>query len=112
MNPNNYTSAENIRQELSDAESQLMQAYIKASPNLLKNIDNPNDPNPQKTQQQLLNGLTLVLSASRKVSSGNSNLDAPLKPVWAPKESTWSKSLNGWYSNEPNADGKFELYEE
>ena len=112
MNPNNYTSAENIKQELSDTESQLMQAYIKASPNLLKNIDNPNDPNPQKTQQQLLNGLTLVLSASRKVSSGNSNLDAPLKPVWAPKESTWSKSLNGWYSNEPNADGKFELYEE
>ena len=112
MNPNNYTSAENIRQELSDAESQLMQAYIKASSTLLKNIDNPNDPNPQKTQQQLLNGLTIVLSASRKVSSGNSNLDAPLKPIWAPKESTWSKSLNGWYSNEPNADGKYELYEE
>ena len=112
MNPNNYTSAKNIVQELSDTESQLMSAYIKASPTLLKNIDNPNDPNPQKTQQQLLNGLTIVLSASRKVSSGNSNLDAPLKPVWAPKDSTWSMSLNGWYSNEPNADGKYELYEE
>ena len=112
MNPNNYTSAENIKQELSDTESQLMSAYIKASPTLLKNIDNPNDPNPQKTQQQLLNGLTIVLSASRKVSSGNSNLDAPLKPIWAPKDSTWSMSLNGWYSNEPNADGKYELYEE
>ena len=112
MNPNNYTSAKNIRQELTDTESQLMQAYIKASPNLLASIDNPNDPDPQKTQQQLLNGLTLVLSASRKVSTGNSILDEPIRPVWAPSNSSWSKSLNGWYSNEPNADGKYELYTE
>lgn len=114
MNPNNYTSAKNIIQGLNDAEGQLMAAYIKSSESLLRDIDNPqlNEDERLRKQQQLLTGLSIVLESGRASTKAKKDPKEPTKPVWAPKDSTWSMSLNGWYSNEPNANGKYELYEE
>ena len=114
MNPNNYTSAKNIIQELTEVESAFMIAYLKASPNLMRDIDNPQNPEIQKTYSQLLNGLTLVLRGARtaQVEKTEPTPDDPKKPSWAPSDSTWSKSRKGWVSNEPNEDGDYEMYTE
>jgi len=114
MNPNNYTSAKNIIQELTEVESAFMIAYLKASPNLMRDIDNPQNPEIEKTYSQLLNGLTLVLRGARtaQVEKTEPTPDDPIRPSWAPSNSTWSKSRKGWVSNEPNEDGDYEMYTE